>query len=496
MPNKLAEVTILSDRGVVFMPSKKVKRRQKRAIFLGITWVLVILIMGTFAMVFLNQMAINPDLVDVFPGGRIHDVFEVHDEDDLHMHGERNKDVFAENFGDIPIGVRVQFREFARIAGVEISDEMDLNDILTWDIFEANAEMEDGELVRRSGRPAEIIGNLGVTWELGQAEDEVKIFMPTFNHVNRPLSELTLDLSTGVPLDSIFSNPHAFQFADASGRAVEALAGNFDIENIEHVLDISRLGVQTGYENHTGLQDFWREGQTHESFLYYIDETLDLLSRREVIHTARATLSPLTQIGDFEFNGVMSLEQWLSLDMPTGNFWIMDTENDGGWFYWNGLLAPGEATSLLLNTTDLPLIRQLEYVIRINADFFVPGNFPDYMSDEAQLIFNREVIVDAAIAIVISEGAVDTVTIGEQDALIAEYVGLRLYVDGVFVQTVGEPVWEVEIIEENSTSSARIGIDSSLYIDVGVDEPNDIIHIRISESRAVTDFILPIEVLN
>jgi len=382
--------------------SRKARQRRARAITLGIAWLLVLFIIGTFAYLILETFVFNVDLVDAFPGGRIHDVSQERGEFD--MHGERNKNVFAENFGEIPIGVRIQFREFVRIAGIEfenseLNEDMLLHDISTWGIFEANALMENGNLIRRNypyPTTASRIGDLAISWEIGQASDEVKIFMPTFNHANRRLTELQLDLSLTVPVTSVFFSQYVFQFSDASGRAIDAIAAGLDWDGVDHVTEFNELGTRTGYENHTGLQDFWYNGQIHESYLYYIDDDTGFLVRsaEPVEHTARPTLTPSIEINpaEFDFNpltfrGVITLTRWLELGRPSGNFWIMDTENPGGWFYWNGWLEPGQATSLLLNSTNLPLIRRLEYIIRINSDFFTLGSLPDDISDAARQIF-------------------------------------------------------------------------------------------------------------
>jgi len=149
----------------------------------------------TFAFQQLNQTALNPDRVSAFPGGRIHDVFELRDAQD--RSGERNKNVFAENYGTTPIGVRVQFQEFLMLHGVDgmgimNTDEdvqMNINEESTWSIARFDADLN-----RLEGSTAATIGGYGIDWTLGHTPtrrpvaDETYYFMPTFNHVSRPLT--------------------------------------------------------------------------------------------------------------------------------------------------------------------------------------------------------------------------------------------------------------------------------------------------------------------
>ena len=467
----------------------KATKMRKKSVTTGIILILGILIGSTFAFVQLNQLAFNPDGVGIFPGGRIHDVFELRGEFD--MHGERNKNVFAENFGDIPIGVRVQFREFVRIAGDVLVPTMAWNDPDTWVPFEADAQMIDGQLVRRSNSVAAVVGNLGISWELGQLAGEEKIFMPTFNHINRPLTELEIDHSIIYnPLldESLFAHQFAYQFSDASGRAVDALTDDFNLGSAADVWGMEMMGEQTGVDGHTGLQDFWYNGQAHSGFLYEIDEAARLLMRRPATHYARPTLVPLTQIDDFNFNGVMTLERWIELDMPAGNFWIMDTENDGGWFYWNGTIESGYATSLLLNSTDLPLLERLEYVIYINSDFFTVDNLPDGINDDVRLIFERQIFVEGTEHADISQhvdlGA--TVTVSDDVALLL-YAGVR-------TRPIENPAFIVTIMTDNTASATDAFMDDYLVLVVDPNEINTTIEIKVTEPRAENYRIFEIEI--
>ena len=374
----------------------------------GIVLVMIILLSGTFAFLQLNQTAFTADQIGVLPGGRIHDVFQIRSDDD--NSGERNKNVFAENFGDVPIAVRVQFHEFLELNGQAIMNDdlypnvrMNINNITTWGLFQA-----DRNLVRRENSVAGRIGEEGIVWRMGQSANDVKVFMPTFNHVNRRLT--TAEMTASYSVDgSLFHDQSAYRFSEASGRAVDGLAGAININpldgNVNAVGDFELHGTQTGYENHNGTKGFWdlyiegapaslnvNDRLTAER--YFIDNSLTpaQLVRVTATHYTQETLVPA-------FGGIMSLEQWRTAGMPEGNFWIMDTENPGGWFYWNGMLPAGEATSLLIDSTMLPQHPSLDYIIRINAQFFTEHNMPEIgidtpneeMSEQAALIFNRDI---------------------------------------------------------------------------------------------------------
>ena len=75
--------------------------------FLPITAVAVsaaILLGGTYAWQSISQTALNEKIVEVNPGGRLHDDFD-----------GTNKDVYVENFGDTPIFARVRLDEYMEI---------------------------------------------------------------------------------------------------------------------------------------------------------------------------------------------------------------------------------------------------------------------------------------------------------------------------------------------------------------------------------------------
>ena len=356
-----------------------------RSMIAGSLLIAIILISGTFAFQQFNQGAFNPAWADedeidedVIYGGRVHDDFE-----DREGPGLYNKDIFAENFGERDIFVRIQLREFLSIDDVAIGGAT-ITNTSTWPLYQAEPF---NATIRRASSLSYDIGAEGIEWTLGNAADVQKIFMPTHNHASRPATSV---LSIPDP----FNNPNAYRFSNTTGRGVEAIAGSFDINDQTSAESIHLSGVQTGPGISDGTHNFWSlDGaggpNFWEAYLIYVDENGQLTRSADYVrHYAQATL-------EADYGGIMTLEQWLDGDRPSGNFWIMDTENDGGWFYWNGYLPAGEATSLLLDNIYLPERPEAwQYVIYMNADFFTHDNMPSNISENAREIFERPAGLD------------------------------------------------------------------------------------------------------
>ena len=382
----------------------KMKQTNRRSAFMGVLVIIAILISGTFAFTYARQAALNPGRVHEhdFNVGRIHDDFE-----DRDGPGPLDKDVFAENFGLTDLAVRVRFREFLEIGG-NVFGGAQINNPQTWPIYLADP---DDVHTRLTGTYAAQIGNTGIGWTLGNAEEVQKVFMPTFNHVNR-----IAPFDPAVTIVAPFNNPNIYRFANTTGRAVEAIA-EFDVNTVNNIDDFFSNGVQTGpicidpatgniVAISDGTHDFWYLGQSCFSTLHHIDYNMSTpsISTSPTTHYAQETM-----IADE--GGVMTIAQWIDADMPSGNFWIMDVD---GWFYWNGYLPgletrneqataireqlglePGDdlpeehawldlptiATSLLLNGIDIPNLTLLDYIIYIDAEFFTS----DQLGEDAEL---------------------------------------------------------------------------------------------------------------
>lgn len=266
----------------------------------------ILLLTGTFTWVSLSQMA-RADLTHVteeskaISGGRIHDDFN----------GE-NKDIYAENFGDTNLLVRIKLVEYMEIDDVPVVTGTNREDKTTW---VPNILGVDNEF------------SAYVEWIRGGE----KIFMPTIN--TDPDSLLT----------------------DASGIAIDDLTGG-----------------QTAPGD--GSHDYWTIGDIHPE---YDPES------GEVPRPAKPTLSP-------EMGGYMSMEEWIEAGNPKGNFWVIDTD---GWAYWANILAPEEATSLLVDAIQINSLPSEDwyYASHVIGEFATEYNateFTDMSANAQDLIFN------------------------------------------------------------------------------------------------------------
>lgn len=386
---------------------------KRRSSLVAVVLVLTVLLGGTFAWNSEGQRAFNVTYYDADTnyGGRIHDDY------DGEGAGLHNKDIFAENFGENDLFVRIRLREFLSINGEPVFDGMELNDPTTWPIYVS--EPNDVHTPRAGTQIATLHGEepdgYGIRWELGHRDE--KYFMPTFNHAVYRAD--TIDPS--VP--DVFAREDAFRMTNATGNAVDAIGTedryeDFNLTGVTHVRDILDRGIATGPGD--GSHNAWGPDDTHEDYLIYTerDETtgeVELRATGPVTHTAQRTLEPsiirennIPTTGAIEsvlglesytdFVGVMTMANWIALSRPAGNFWILDTD---GWFYWNGWLPAGEATSLLLDAIYLPERGNdsWQHAIEVEGDFFTPDSIDGIdMSPEARQIFDAHIpAVDAAL---------------------------------------------------------------------------------------------------
>ena len=386
---------------------------KKRVGKIALLLVLAMLLTGTFAWSSFSQRAFNPAWEDGNYGGRIRDEY------DGEGSGDHNKDVFAENFGSRNIFVRVRLREFLAINGAPVIAGSQINNPSTWPIYQSepndvNTPLAGSAFERLHGPIAD--GGYGIGWTLGHDVNSTdpnrgpKYFMPTHNHAIHLVEEANID---GAVTD-LFAHTNAFQMSEATGNGRDAIAaearyGRFDEAEMTSAEDFWEIGLPTGPGD--GSHDYWGPGDVHTADLIYTTtptdtEPVELRNRGPVEHTAQRTLEPsiylptnvtedsmYNHLGERPdtFTGIMTMHQWTSLSRPAGNFWILDSD---GWFYWNGWLPAGEATSLLLDAIYLPERNEAwEHIIEVEADFFSPDSLEELrdtrgMTDVAFSIFD------------------------------------------------------------------------------------------------------------
>jgi len=306
----------------------KNKNGSHRRIKTATTMAILLMLLGaTFAAVWTNQQALNEATFYVNPGGRVHDDFNVE---------SGNKDIYAENYGEEDITVRIKLSEYLELgegAGKPADENLatsvipgaELNERSTWTPYKLN---------QNSGQPVLTELRDHVTWTLGGD----KVYMPTFNRDNNSFD------------------------TDATG----------DAKNIANGVVEGTTAVGDGTHN------FWNIGDTHTDTLYTTD-SIDADHTNE----ARETLKPDTAYDSLYVNnspGIMTMKTWVDNDMPLGNFWVYDED---GWAYWANRLEPGDATSLLLNEIDISKIMNTNsyYAIHVDGIFFTERNLELFYSD-------------------------------------------------------------------------------------------------------------------
>lgn len=294
------------------------KAFSKRRIFgtiLAIIMLIAIALTGTYAWVHIQENALNEVKGNGSnPGGRVHDDFD----------GE-NKDVYAENFGNKPIYVRIMLSEYMEIGGASFASGATKDDMTSWTPHNPSGDVD----------PA-ICGNADLDlfhdyWKWTMGGD--KIFMPTFN---KDKDSLKIDY-TGKEAWSLASSEYDYKVSDPTHATDADGIGNF-------------LMAKPG--SHTD----WTNGENFTAIEYRTG------ANSSETHTAKSTL---TQDHD-----VITLAQWLALGAPSGNFWVIDTD---GWAYWAAPLQKGEATSLLLSKIEMTQTPEDEWYYAIN----VIGEFYD-----------------------------------------------------------------------------------------------------------------------
>ncbi|MCL2864878.1 MAG: hypothetical protein FWE25_04990 [Lachnospiraceae bacterium] len=276
------------------------------------------LITGTLAWSSISQRATNPLEGQVQPptvGGRIHD----------HFDGE-NKDVFAENFGETPLFVRIQLREFLEFNGVsQVGAAAERDDYHTWPVHNPIGVGADVG-VNTNG-----IGN-HVSWDMGGRI----LFMPTFNH----RTEGTLGLQT-----------------EASGLAIDYITKD-----------------QTAAGTNDGSAGYWSVGDTVTETLYFDGGSVTRT------HAARMQIIPRNDI-TISQGSVITMADWNALNRPVGYFWIVDED---GWAYWAQVLMPGWATSNLLDAINVNMPNNVDwnYEIHVIGEFATREGLADWRNSE------------------------------------------------------------------------------------------------------------------
>ncbi|MEY8442785.1 hypothetical protein AALA52_00670 [Lactococcus ileimucosae] len=306
-------------------PEKKNQRRLRNLALLSL---LLLLVGGTFAFQAFNQRAINDRLRENIPGGRVHDYYNRDTE---------NKDVFVENYGNVPLMARIRLSEFMEkrsagdtdftpIVGGTIRDQVN-----TWTVMRPS----ETNLNTRVGDSAAFNTYSNLTFGWSRSGQDAPWFMPTFNRDNQ-------DLMTA-----------------SAGHARDWLTST------------ATDGVTDGATHPgDGTDAYWSSG---DSF----DNSGPVWPGEEVSHDAAQNLQ--------QDRAPMTISQWAALpnNLKVGNFWVIDHQT--GWAYWANQLQAGETTSYLLDAAQMTAAAdnipgEYYYGIHVDGQLISPDRINDFLA--------------------------------------------------------------------------------------------------------------------
>ncbi|WP_251712804.1 hypothetical protein [Lactococcus ileimucosae] len=306
-------------------PEKKNQRRLRNLALLSL---LLLLVGGTFAFQAFNQRAINDRLRENIPGGRVHDYYNRDTE---------NKDVFVENYGNVPLMARIRLSEFMekRSAGdtdfTPIVNGTIRDQVNTWTVMGPS----ETNLNTRVGDSAAFNTYANLTFGWSRSGQDAPWFMPTFNRDNS-------DLMTA-------SAGHARDW-------VTSTATDGVTDGATHPGD--------------GTDAYWSSG---DSF----DNSGSVWPGEEVTHDAAQNLQ--------QDRAPMTISQWAALpnNLKVGNFWVIDHQT--GWAYWANQLQAGETTSYLLDAAQMTAAAdnipgEYYYGIHVDGQLISPDRINDFLA--------------------------------------------------------------------------------------------------------------------
>ncbi|MEY8444017.1 hypothetical protein AALA52_07165 [Lactococcus ileimucosae] len=306
-------------------PEKKNQRRLRNLALLSL---LLLLVGGTFAFQAFNQRAINDRLRENIPGGRVHDYYNRDTE---------NKDVFVENYGNVPLMARIRLSEFMEKRATGDTDFTPIvngtirDQVNTWTVMRPS----ETNLNTRVGDSAAFNTYANLTFGWTRSGQDAPWFMPTFNRDNQ-------DLMTA-------SAGHARDW-------VTSTATDGVTDGATHPGD--------------GTDAYWSSG---DSF----DNSGPVWPGEEVSHDAAQNLQ--------QERAPMTMSQWAALpnNLKVGNFWVIDHQT--GWAYWANQLQAGETTSYLLDAAQMTAAAdnipgEYYYGIHVDGQLISPDRINDFLA--------------------------------------------------------------------------------------------------------------------
>ncbi|MEY8444332.1 hypothetical protein AALA52_08830 [Lactococcus ileimucosae] len=280
---------------------------------------LLTLIGGTFAFQSFNQRVTNDreGWNNEGAAGRIHDYYNA---------GTGNKDIFVENYGDEPLLVRVQLREFLPKNGESIVKEAEREHLNTWTVWKPAADDIHNRL---DSSPSQVFDRYA-DWSFGfSRQGDIPVEMSSRNLGSRD--------RVGFPYMPTFNHDREDERTAAAGDAQDYVDGG-----VTHPGD----GTE-GYWRHLQLlrrAGFFQNFDPAEAEKDEADRT-PLFPGRPIMQEVKHTVA--------EEHPPMTLTQWEGLKEheKVGRYWVVDEES--GYAYWASYLQPGQATSYLIDQTDM-----------------------------------------------------------------------------------------------------------------------------------------------
>ncbi len=378
-----------------------------------------ILLAGTFAWTSISQQAKNEAIVDINPGGRLHDDFN-----------GTNKDVYVENFNSetdataVPIYARIRLDEYMEIgqeAGMKAENASTpkkanavkggtFGDTSSWQTYKPSADkLENADNVSSEH------------WELSWGNTTTdKYYMPTFDKNKDSLApDINGDYEGTVEGDIV----HYDNYKEYKAETDEKTA-----------LEYYDWDSNTVWEGPDGVADAPYDKGEHEVEDMEAAKTIpiddyNVLTMRDT-HNAKQ----ISKTAD-----VITMAKWLE-NPVAGDYWVYDTD---GWAYWANPIAPGETTGLFLSGIQMTKVPDDNWYYGINVvgQFATEGDFSGFSRDGNK-------ITDEALELLsVLTGIEDTFTI-EGPAKVAagntyNYT-VAMKKAGVAVSELPQVTWSVE----------------------------------------------------
>ena len=385
------------------------KRKKQVSAVVAAVLVVVIALTGTYAWRSISQTALNEAASGGNPGGRLHDDFN-----------GSTKDLYVENFGDIPIFARIplgEYMETGKDAGINKDDPnrdatpvlagTDINDISAW-------------TVHTPGDSHASFHSEYWKWTLGGET----VFMPTFNKNKDSLA---------ADINGTFAGPDG-----------------------DPTTDNDRYGDYVNYtlgEQKTGSAVYDADADEEDEGEAAV-EGVDIETREET-HAAKATQNAT----------VLSMAEWKAQGAPRGKYWVYDTD---GWAYWAEAIQPGEATGMLLDGIELQKnLTDWYYAIKVTAQFATADDLGSKTDSDG---FFQEGMTDDALLLLSGISGNPAVTVrADGDAKIGKTVQFHAVVGAFGEEAADQSVtWAV-----SGSTSADTVIDTNGLLTVGADETID-----------------------